>query len=230
MHGDIRKRGISAPPPASERELLDRARDLAGRTLGEIAAGLEVPVPSEPRRGKGFAGALAERALGADAGTSARPDFVRLGIELKTVPVRPDGRPAESTFVCTVPLEAIAELEWEDSPVCAKLARVLFLPIESDRALPLAARRVGAPFLWSPGADEDAGLRADWDELAGLLGSGHVERVTAHLGRFLQVRPKAATSRVRGRAPEAGGAWVATVPRGFYLRARFTAQILRDGL
>lgn len=187
-------------------------------------------VPADQRRAKGFVGNLLERVLGATAGTSAAPDFEALGIELKTIPVRRDGRPRESTFVCCAPLAAIEELEWEGSPVRAKLRRVLFLPVEAEREIPLGRRRLGAPILWSPTPAQDGELQADWDELAGLLGSGQVERVTGHLGRCLQVRPKAASSRERRRAPEADGAWVATVPRGFYLRASFTAQVLADGL
>jgi DNA mismatch repair protein MutH len=62
------------------------------------------------------------------------------------------------------------------------------------------------------------------------VGVGDVEGVTARLGRWLQLRPKAAHGRVRTLVPAADGHTVATVPRGFYLRALFTAAILRDPL
>ncbi len=212
--------------PESEAELCRRARALAGRTVFEVAEKLAVPVPSDQRRAKGFVGTLVERALGATAATRSAPDFEALGVELKTIPVRRDGRPRESTFVCVIPLARIAELEWETSPVRAKLARVLFVPVEAEPDLALGARRLGSPALWSPSRADDSVLRADWEELAGLIGAGHVEAVTGHLGRALQVRPKAASSRDRRRAPDADGAWLATVPRGFYLRATFTAEVL----
>ena len=216
--------------PRDEAELVARARTLAGRTLGEVAASLAVELPVDQRRHKGAVGMLLERALGATAGTASEPDFDEIGVELKTIPVRRDGRPRESTFVCVAPLDRIAELEWAESPVRKKLARVLFVPVEAQADLPLARRRIGAAVLWRPSPAQDADLRADWEELAGLLGAGHVERVTGHLGRWLQVRPKAAGSWSRRRAPETDGAWLSTVPRGFYLRATFTAQILRAAL
>jgi DNA mismatch repair protein MutH len=216
--------------PRSEAELETRALALAGLRLAEVANRFGVTLPPDTKRHKGVIGALLERALGASAGTAAEPDFPNLGVELKTIPVRRDGRPAESTFVCVVPLDRIAEVEWGESTVRKKLARVLFVPIESDTALPLAERRVGTPIFWSPSATEDLELRTDWDELAGLLGAGHVEDVTGHIGRALQVRPKAAGSWSRRRAPARDGAWLATIPRGFYLRATFTERILEAGL
>ena len=189
-----------------------------------------VEVPPDQKRHKGFVGNLIERALGATAGSTDQPDFPELGVELKTIPVDRQGRPRESTFVCTIPLVAIADVEWEESRVWRKLAHVLWVPIEAEPDVPLHERRIGGAIDWRPDDAQREALRADWDELAGLMGRGDVESVTAHLGVHLQVRPKAAHSGIRGRAIEADGGWVATVPRGFYLRASFTAAVLQRAL
>lgn len=203
-----------------------RAEALSGRTLGELACALGVRLPDEPRRAKGIPGQLLERALGADGGSRPEPDFGALGIELKTVPVGSEGRPRESTYVCKVaPLE-IAHEEWPSSRVRRKLAHVLWVPVAAEGALP--ERRIGAARLWQPSSDEEAALRADWEELAGLLGSGAVDEITAHRGRFLQIRPKAADGDERGMMPGPDDTTVETVPRGFYLRSSFTERILRS--
>jgi DNA mismatch repair protein MutH len=223
-------------PPRDERELLARARGLAGHSIAELAARAGIALPLEPRRAKGFAGALVERLLGADAGNASAPDFVGLGIELKTIPLDVRGKPRESTFVCCVAMAEIAETEWESSAVARKLARVLWVPIESPRrrstgvietdcALEYGARRIGSPRLWSPSAADQAALRADWEELAALIARGEGDRLSACTGRWLQLRPKAANSRVLGRAVDEHGVPTWTSPRGFYLRASFTAQI-----
>lgn len=211
--------------------MLARAASLAGYTLGELAAELGAPPPpADARHAKGLAGLLLERALGARRGSGAGPDFAALGIELKTIPIGPRGRPAEVTFVCMVPQTRIAELEWESSPVRAKLRRVLFVPIESDRHLPLSARRIGAPQLWSPSPDDDAELRADFELLAAVLGCGDAESLTARQGRHLHVRPKGRDARARVRGVDELGAPTRTLPRGFYLRPTFTARVLAQVL
>ena len=214
-------------PPASEAELRERAAAIAGRTLGEVAARFALAVPPDLLRAKGWVGQLVERALGADAASRDCPDFTELGIELKTLPVDRQGRPVESTFVCTIALRELRELPWAESRVRRKLDRVLWVPVEGERQIPVARRRIGTALLWSPDPEQEAALRFDWEELGGTIGRGGIESLTGHLGRHLQVRPKAAHSRIRRRAIDAEGMLTETMPRGFYLRPSFTAGILR---
>ncbi len=213
-------------PPTETGELLERADALAGRSLRDVASTFGVDVPPDLRRAKGWVGGLLERALGADASSRAEPDFTRLGIELKSLPVDRSGRPLESTFVCTIDLRQIGMSEWESSHVRTKLARVLWVPVEGERSIPVGDRRIGTALLWTLGGEDERALRQDWEELAGLIGRGEVEAITGHLGEFLQIRPKAASSRSRRRALDSDGALYRELPRGFYLRTRFTARIL----
>jgi DNA mismatch repair protein MutH len=202
-------------PPRDEAELLSRARALSG--LAMEAAGLH---------GKGKAGERVERALGATGGSAATWDFPGLQVELKTIPVdAASGRPRESTFVCAVSLADADRAEWSASWVRAKLARVLWVPIEVAAD---DSRRIGEPRLWSPTAEQQAILAGDFDEIMGRVGMGDVEAITGRLGRWLQLRPKAAHGRVRTLVAGAEGELVSTVPRGFYLRASFTGAILKD--
>ena len=129
--------------------------------------------------------------------------------------------------MCTIPLHQVGEIDWEQSRVRRKLARVLWMPIEGVRTIPLGQRHVAAGLLWSPSDEDERALRDDWEELSGIIGSGDVDRISGHLGRHLQVRPKAANSRVRATSIDAEGEISLTMPRGFYLRATFTKAILR---
>jgi len=219
---------VPVAPPLDADDLMQRARALAGLTLGQLAERSSVAVPADLRRAKGWVGALFEACLGASARSRAVPDFEHLGIELKSLPVSLDGRPLETTFICTIPLLDMGALEWEQSGVFKKLRRVLWMPVEGTRSAAVAGRRIGTPLLWSPSPEEEADLRFDWEELAGLIGRGRVEDITGHLGRYLQVRPKAADSHARRRAFGADGASFAALPRGFYLRTSFTARMLRQ--
>jgi DNA mismatch repair protein MutH len=213
-------------PPRSEDELLTRAAALAGRTLRDIAGAAGLAVPPDQRGHKGWVGDLMEHCLGADAESLSEPDFRSIGVELKTLPLNAGGRPAESTWVCTVRL-AGDPVPWEASDVRRKLARVMWVPVESDPRIPLSARHVGSALLWSPDAEEEASLRADWEELTGMIALGELERVSARHGQCLQIRPKAADARALTRTAGADGTPESTLPRGFYLRAAFTAAVFR---
>jgi len=216
------------PPPLSEEELLTRCRVIAGRRLGDIAFDCGITVPQDLRRDKGWVGQLLELALGADAQSLAEPDFRAIGVELKTLPVDRQGRPRESTYVCTVPLEEGLEAHWEDTWLRRKLSRVLWLPVEAEATIPIADRRVGSALLWSPNKEEEALLRQDWEELGERICMGELEQITARMGTVLQIRPKAANSRVRCRSVGAGGEAILTNPRGYYLRPAFTRRLLEQ--
>lgn len=207
-----------------------RAEQLAGCTLGELAADRGVIPPPDLRRAKGWVGSLVEQALGANAGSRAHPDFEQLGIELKTVPIDAYGKPLESTFVCTIELSRIADSEWESSRLFYKLAHVLFVPIEGLRSFAVADRRVATPFFWRPSAEEADLLRQDWENLALLIAQGRTSEITGHMGRVLQVRPKAARGTSRRRTADESGALYDEQPKGFYLRARFTEVLIRRAL
>lgn len=219
---------MRASPPRTEAELLERSESLAGLSLGEIAAAWRVPVPRRSRSAKGFAGTLLETVLGATAASRPEPDFQLICVELKTLPIDDQGKPRESTYVCTVPLVEHHGLTWERSPVKRKLDRVLWIPIVTSRDTPVADRVVATPLLWSPSAEEEAALKRDFEELMDMVVMGELHRLTAHHGNWLQIRPKAADARSRSRASAADGAPSATLPRGFYLRALFTERVLRQ--
>ncbi|AWK82736.1 DNA mismatch repair endonuclease MutH [Photobacterium damselae] len=214
------------PTPLSENELLQRAQELAGLTLGELAYQAGIVVPPDLRRDKGWVGQLLEWHLGASAGSKPVPDFAELGIELKTIPIGYNGKPLETTFVCVAPLIGVQGLSWQQSHIRHKLARVLWIPVEGERDLPLADRHVGSPLIWSPSAQEEAQLQQDWEELMDMIVLGQVEQITARHGEVLQLRPKAANSKALTEAYGANGQPIKTLPRGFYLKTNFTAAIL----
>ncbi len=213
-------------PPVSLEELVTRAYALEGRRLVELAASIGDVRPDGGVHQKGKVGELVERALGATGGSIAQVDFPALGVELKTIPVGRDGRPRESTFVCAIRMDDAEMAEWDSSWVCKKLSRVLWVPIVGDTAD--GERLVGRAVLWEPTVAQQDALRIDFEEVMGLAGIGRVEDITAHLGRYLQVRPKARDGSVRTNAFGRDGERIATVPRGFYLRPTFTGALLFD--
>ncbi|MGF1771907.1 DNA mismatch repair endonuclease MutH [Vibrio wakamikoensis] len=212
--------------PKSEAELLERARQIAGMSFGDLAKPANMRVPDNLKRDKGWVGQLLEWHLGATAGSKPVQDFPEIGVELKSIPIGYNGKPLESTFVCVAPLTGITGLTWEASHIRNKLSRVLWLPVEGEREIPVAERRVGSPLIWSPSKQEEALLKNDWEELMDLIALGDVNQITARSGEVLQIRPKAANSRAKTEAYGTNGQPIKTLPRGFYLRASFTSYIL----
>lgn len=200
--------------------------DLAGYTMGELARHASLVIPKDLKRDKGWVGQLLELYLGASAGSKPEQDFPHLGVELKTIPVDSRGKPLETTFVCVAPLTGNTGITWQTSHVKYKLTRVLWIPVEGERSIPLAERRVGSALLWSPNEDEDSQLRKDWEELMDLIVLGKVEKITAKHGEVLQIRPKAANSKALTNAVGENGQPILTLPRGFYLKKNFTSALL----
>ena len=216
------------PEPGSVSELLLRAQALEGFSVEALADQLGFIVPENNVRSKGFVGQLVERALGADPKAGELPDFPGLGVELKTIPVREDGRPAESTFVCSIHMESADRGEWETSRLYKRLKKVLFLPIDSSKVASLHRRCFGRAILWQPNEAEWRVLRDDWEDLMGAIGSGRGGNLSAREGTALQVRPKASDASVRTMAPGAQGLQM-SLPLGFYLRAHVTENVLTCG-
>lgn len=213
-------------PPPTEADLLARAQALVGHSLFEIACALgAADDPVGGLHGKGQAGMLLEHALGAPKTSGESHDYPALGVEQKTVPLGPNATPRESTYVCHFALDRAPSMDWPSSWVRQKLRRVLWIAT-SDSRTPWHERVVLGAFLWTPTAEQEALLRADFEELVGLAARGAVDELRASRGQVMQVRPKAAHGGVRTRLLSESGEVIVTVPRGFYLRARFVAEVL----
>nr|WP_314739326.1 DNA mismatch repair endonuclease MutH [uncultured Haemophilus sp.] len=219
-----------AQVPQSESELLAKARWLAGFRLGEIAEMLEMPVPPDLKRDKGWVGQLIETALGANAGSKAEQDFAHLGIELKTIPINAQGEPLETTFVSLAPLVQNHGITWQTSHVKHKLQKVLWIPVEGSRQIPLAERYIGQPILWQPSIEQERQLQQDWEELMELIVLGQFHKINATLGEVLQLRPKGKNNKALTQAVDAKGNSIQSLPLGFYLRKQFTREILQQFL
>lgn len=214
--------------PHDKEELLASAKSLTGRTLGELAQETQFPLPTNAKNAKGWVGELMERCLGATAGNRSAPDFESLGIELKTLPLNARLEPKESTFVCYAALAARATQTWETSAVAAKLQNVLWVPVEADPALDLTLRRVGKIFLWSPSTDDWRVLKSDWEEHMETIALGQIGEIDGRRGQYLQLRPKAYSSKVRTTTFDQKGNKIQSNPRGFYLRRSFTLKIFAE--
>lgn len=216
---------LTKPPLKNEAELIARCRSIEGLSFAQLATALSLSLPASPLKRKGFIGQAIELALGTTAGCKSEPDFCALGIELKTLPINHLGKPAESTFITSIPLQTIHQQTWKTSQCYAKLKRVLWLPVEGARDIPFPHRRIGRGFLWSPSAQEEAMLAKDWSELTSMICTGKLTEIDASMGECLQIRPKALNGKSLCYGFDEKGDKILTLPRGFYLRSNFTKNL-----
>ncbi|WP_354625464.1 DNA mismatch repair endonuclease MutH [Psychromonas sp. MME2] len=215
---------IQTPP--SRESLLQLAENIAGYSLGELANLAGIPIAKDLRRNKGWVGQLIEFHLGATAGSKPEQDFKHLGIELKTIPIDQYGKVLETTFVCSAPILNTRGLTWQNSNVRNKLSRVLWVPVQGERNIPLSERIVGNGFLWTANSTQEKLLCSDWNEIMEKISLGQIESISARDGQVLQLRPKAANGQCLTEAFGQKGELIKVRPRGFYLKKAFTQAII----
>jgi DNA mismatch repair protein MutH len=217
---------MKVQPPVNKQELMERATSLAGITIQQLSNKMKVKVPSSMTNAKGWFGNLLEQSLGAEAANSPEPDFVNLGIELKSIPIDDNGNPKESTYICVTQLDPVALSSWETSLVKRKLTEVLWIPFEASNEIPVSSRRIGSPILWQPDTAQESQLKEDWQELCDMIILGEIDKISSSMGKYLQIRPKAANASALTKDKNQTGTNTLTLPRGFYLRSSFTRLII----
>lgn len=200
--------------PTTETELLNRANNIAGMTVKELAQELHIPVPSTLKYAKGFIGELVEIALGATAGSKPMQDFPHLNIELKTIPINYDAIPVETTHVCILHEDKLCGLDFYKSNFYNKIKRVLWVPVEGEKSIPLPERRIGQAFLWELDKDNELLLKNDFEEILEHIALYSLQNTKANIGTYMQVRPSGI---INGKKIY-----------GYYLKRNFTTQIMHN--
>ncbi len=213
--------------PGSEDELMTRAYNIAGKKVKEVASVYNLKIPSDNVHAKGWLGIFFEAVLGANAGNTPTQDFSELKIELKSIPIAENITPSESTYVCIVPLLGSGTKTFFESNFYNKMSKVLWIPFDGRKNIPISEKIIFTPFLWSPAGDELSVLKQDWEEHMEKISTGYIEDITARDGIALQIRPKAANGKILTDAIGKNGQLIKTRPRGFYLRSSFTKKILQ---
>ncbi len=183
-----------AHQPQSEQELLARAYAMAGFTLAQLAATADIAVPADLRRDKGWVGQLISGSWG-QRRQQARTGLPGSRHRTQDDPHRSSGQTAGDDLRLRGTADRCQRPAVGTINVRNKLSRVLWIPVEGSREIPIGERRIGMPLLWSPNEEEERLLRQDWEELMDMIVLGEVEQISARHGQVLQLRPKAANNK-----------------------------------
>lgn len=199
--------------PKTIEQAIQRANNITGMTIAELAKALQIPLPHNPKSAKGFIGQLVEIALGASAGSNPIQDFPSINLELKTIPIKFNGSPAETTHICVAHLNNLCGLSFENSNVYNKIKQVLWVPVEGEKDIPIGERHIGQPFLWKMNDEEFKLLKTDFEEILEYIIHNDKENIPASIGEYMQLRP---ISKVDDKKQY-----------GFYLRKNFTSMLIQ---
>ncbi|MGN0893577.1 MAG: DNA mismatch repair protein MutH [Succinivibrio sp.] len=216
--------------PETFEELISNLDLIIGKSIAMLAETANVPLPISPTHGKGFTGELLELILGATAQNQPIPDFPKLGLELKTIPVDRNLEPLESTFLCHAPLTNIRNLTFENSALYSKVMRVLFILITAEKQMDYTQRKIEGYFFFTPDQEQLQQLRRDFNELYEFVKTGNISQLSARYGQIIQLRPKAANGQALTDCIGPEGQIIKTRPRGFYMRREFTKKIIEKYL
>ncbi len=216
--------------PSTFEELTENLKRIVGHSIAELAKDMNLPLPISPLHGKGFTGELIEKCLGASAQNLPIPDFPKLGVELKTIPVDDELKPLESMFLCYAPISDIRHLSFENSSLYTKIKRMLFVLVSASRDKDYVDRYVVGYFFYAPTPEEIEIIRNDFNEIYELIKTGNIDKVNARLGSIIQMRPKAANGRALTECVGPTGEIIKTRPRGFYMRRSFSERLIAQHL
>lgn len=228
--GTFTKQELNSPlyfdPPKDIATLTKRLNLILGRSIGELATIAKVALPESNLACKGISGQLIEIFLGANAHNLSEPDFINLQIELKTLPVNQDLVPQESTFICSADINPERFILFERSALYHKLKHVLFVLLQAPKGLAIKDRRIIGYFFYQPSKEELELIATDYNEFCELIFSSQARNINGSLGNIIQMRPKAANSNVFTPIRDNQGQTTYVSPKGYYLRARYTKQLV----
>jgi DNA mismatch repair protein MutH len=214
---------------ATSGEIHERARELIGKTLGQVAQRPALPAVSTAHT-KGYVGGAIERFFGIPPNSLAAADFPGAGVELKTVPVVRRGSERfvkERTAVSLIDYVALAEETWAQATVRKKLSSILFVFYEWSPDVDMSGFPVIAVSLWSPDAETWVFLEADWEAVQAKVMHAQAHLITEADGRILGAATKSATGLSRRRQPFSNEL---AKPRAWALKPGFTRSILLEAV
>lgn len=205
-----------------ERAVIRRFRPFIGRSVGEVAAELEVPASSN----KSYAAGVVRRVFGAKGPNSKILEFRQMGIDLRVPRVDPQNRPYEALSFPAFRHMELTEEEWVDSTLLAQLDGLLLAPLRGmTRKTPPESCILTQPFIWRPTQDELALAEMEWTSFRDLVRAGRADSLPGEAQtEMIHVRPHARNASDVDEAPGVG----AVTKKSFWLNKRFVQALIES--
>ena len=191
---------------ATEAEIMDRARPMAGRRLGELLldSGPDGSGAVSGATTRGTVGAIAEGWFGKKPDQDPEPDFPGAGIELKTVPLElttKGWKVKERTYITAIDYMQLPTETWDRASVRKKLSKVLLVFYKWVPQVPMLDFEVSVIHLWKPDERQLAFMGRDWREVRARVDGGDAHLLSESDTNVLAAATKAADGSRRRPQP-----------------------------
>lgn len=154
-----------SPDEDFENILLKKLHEFKDMKIQDVANSFSIKISNS----KDAVSSIIKKAIGFKDIKSEIKEFEQLGIQIKTIPVRPtDNYPWESTSFPAMKLKEFVEEDWDSSIFSTYVQKILFVPIYRDERKasesPIGERIIGKAFYWSPSLYEVHTIKKEWNE------------------------------------------------------------------
>lgn len=184
------------PWKTDKKELIKRAKSLEGKTTAQVCK--EVVKEDDISRviTKATVGYALEKYFGIKKNSEGEPDFPRLGIELKTIPLKYD--PSRKMLSVKEPLSLniinyMEEHKCRDikgSSFYKKNKKILLVCYIHDKGKKRSDYVIKYAFLWEMDEKVLEELKEDYDRIVGKIRAGRATDLHQHYDKYLTTCPK----------------------------------------
>lgn len=212
--------------PNDPESILEYAGHLAGKTLREATGATDI---DDPRRRRGaFGNALEELYFGLTANSRPTADFDGAGLELKSTPLKKNGKgelsAKERLVISQINYMTVVNEDFEHSHLMEKAKSILLVSYlyEPDKS-PLDYE-IKSVVQWGFPAEDLPQIKCDWETVVNKVRAGHAEDISGGDTLYLEACTKAKDSSVRTGQPFSD---VPAKPRAWALKASYMTAIQR---
>lgn len=183
--------------------VVNYAEKIVGKSLRE-ALGVEDLDDPRVKRGA-FGSALETLYFKIPANSNAEADFTKIGVELKSTPMKltkkGDYSAKERLVLSMIDYFSLPEEQWVESHLLAKISRMLLVAYLFEKDKNPVDYQVLLAKLWELSQDDIVQLRSDWELIQEKVRRGQAHTISSGDTMYLEACTKAANSTITRKQP-----------------------------
>lgn len=210
--------------PDDRDSILAYAQKLVGSTL---RAHIDVDAIDDPARRKGsFGNAVEEYYFKYDINSNSNPDFDQVGIELKTTPLKYNGKgnlvSKERLVITMINYRDVVNETFETSHLLAKASNILLISYLYEKDKDPLDYPIKVVALWGLPEEDMPVFKKDWKTVVNKVRAGKAHEISGSDTLYLEACTKAAKATDRRTQPFSN---IPAKPRAWALKASYMTTV-----